>query len=71
LTAFEESLGQPYFGSIFYYCFGRAKSSAGSTRSTMVYDWTGQRARRAKAVRFVTIALFFILIVGLPALFMR
>jgi hypothetical protein len=37
----------------------------------MVYDWTGQRARRARAIRFVTIALLLIIALGLPALLLR
>jgi hypothetical protein len=37
----------------------------------MVYDWTGQRARRARVLRFVTIALLLIVALALPALLLR
>lgn len=68
---FRISFKQAYSINILDYCFSRHNSSMGSIRSIMAYDWTGQRARRAKTLRLLSVALFLILLVGLPAIFLR
>ncbi|MGO4439033.1 hypothetical protein [Rhizobium sp. RAF56] len=37
----------------------------------MVYDWTGQRTRRLKAMRMATIAMLLVLLASIPAMLLH